>query len=134
MSKLTVFFDGACPLCSREISWLRKRDPQGHVFFVDIATADFDPGQYDRTFETFMAELHGRRADGDWVVGVPLFAELYEAVGFPVIARILRNRFLSPLWALGYRVFALGRLRLPGRRPCGTADASCRIPSDGGQT
>ena len=34
---LTVFYDGLCPLCSREISHYRRRIPQGKALFVDYA-------------------------------------------------------------------------------------------------
>ena len=50
-----VFFDGDCPLCRREIDWLRKRDRHHQIDFVDIAAPSFDEEQYGRSFETLKA-------------------------------------------------------------------------------
>jgi len=38
---LTVYFDGACPLCRREIAHYRSRDRAARIAFLDIA-ADRD--------------------------------------------------------------------------------------------
>ena len=32
-----VFYDGACPLCLREIFMLRRREHRGRIRFTDIA-------------------------------------------------------------------------------------------------
>ena len=39
---LQVFFDGACPICSREVRFARKRDKLGRIQWVDIAATGFD--------------------------------------------------------------------------------------------
>ena len=41
MPQLTILYDGACPLCLREVRFLRSRDPRGdQLAFVDIDAAD----------------------------------------------------------------------------------------------
>lgn len=35
--QVTVWYDGACPLCSREIAAMRRLDRGGAIDFVDIA-------------------------------------------------------------------------------------------------
>jgi len=73
---LQVFFDGACPICSREINHYRRQDRQGRLEPIDISAPDFDPRRYGIPLEAFMAELHaidqagtvyrgGRRVPGD---------------------------------------------------------------------
>ena len=42
-ARLSVYFDGLCPLCSREIAHYRKRVTPEAVEFVDIAAPGFDP-------------------------------------------------------------------------------------------
>jgi predicted DCC family thiol-disulfide oxidoreductase YuxK len=37
MARLTVFHDGACPLCRREIALMRRLDRRGRIEFVDVA-------------------------------------------------------------------------------------------------
>jgi predicted DCC family thiol-disulfide oxidoreductase YuxK len=34
---LTVWFDGGCPLCRREIALMRRLDRRGRIDFVDVA-------------------------------------------------------------------------------------------------
>ncbi len=36
---LTVYFDGACPLCRREIALMRRLDRRGAIDFVDVSDA-----------------------------------------------------------------------------------------------
>lgn len=37
-STLTLFYDGQCPLCIREMSQLKKLDKHGRLMFEDITT------------------------------------------------------------------------------------------------
>jgi predicted DCC family thiol-disulfide oxidoreductase YuxK len=45
--QIRVLYDGDCPLCSREIRFLEKRDRgRGRIQFEDIAEPSFDPAVY----------------------------------------------------------------------------------------
>ncbi len=114
--RFRVFFDGDCPLCLREIRWLQKRDSQNVIHFVDIAAEDFSATDYGKTFDELMAEIHGLTADQQWVKGVEVFRELYQAAGFTKCVRLSRLPIVRHALDLGYRVFAKYRTRLPGRR------------------
>ena len=35
-AKLTIFFDGGCPLCKREIDFLQSRNQKEYLRFIDI--------------------------------------------------------------------------------------------------
>ncbi|MCA3300536.1 MAG: DUF393 domain-containing protein, partial [Roseomonas sp.] len=35
-AQVTVWFDGACPLCLREIALMRRLDRRGAIDFIDI--------------------------------------------------------------------------------------------------
>ena len=37
-----VFYDGACPVCTKEMAMLRKHDHAGRLQPIDIAAADYD--------------------------------------------------------------------------------------------
>lgn len=39
---LTLYFDGECPLCAREIKLLRGHAVKDHLLFVDISNSEFD--------------------------------------------------------------------------------------------
>lgn len=129
---LEMFYDGDCPLCAKEVAWLRKLDRRQRIRFTDIADPDFDPAEYGRTMEELMAQMHARRSDGVWLTGVEVFRQLYSSVGFRWLVAPTRLPGIS--WALdcGYSFFAKHRLRLTGRcsrdgTSCSTG--SCRLPA-----
>lgn len=121
---IEVFYDGDCPLCAREVRWLRRRDRGGRIRFVDIAAPGFDPGEAGVSMEALMDRIHGRLPDGTIIDGVEVFRRLYAAVGFPLLARLSRLPGISRLLDLAYRWFARNRLRLTGR----CRDGACEIP------
>ena len=42
--RIKLLYDGECPLCLREVSFLSKKDAgRGLVSFVDIADDDYNP-------------------------------------------------------------------------------------------
>ena len=78
MPQLTVWFDGACPLCRREIALMRRLDRRHAIDFVDVAdagaSASCPVGQ-----AALLARLHAR--DGGAVVsGAAAFAAMWRVV------------------------------------------------------
>jgi predicted DCC family thiol-disulfide oxidoreductase YuxK len=110
-----VFFDGDCPLCSREIAALRRMDRRRRIRFTDIAVDGFSPEQYDKNMSELMDQIHGRLPDGAWIVGVEVFRRLYSAVGFSWLVAATRLPLISHLLETGYRQFAKRRLKWTGR-------------------
>ena len=119
---LQVFFDGACPLCSREKAALARRDRRGQIEFIDIAAPGFDAGAWGREPSQFMAAMHARLPDGRWAVGADAFRLLYGLVGFGWLVALTRVPGIRQAVDAGYRVFARNRTRLTGR--C-SADGVC---------
>ena len=119
-----VFFDGDCPLCSREIAALRRMDRRKRIRFTDIAAAEFSPEQIGKSMAELMDQIHGRLPDGTWIVGVEVFRRLYSAVGFSWLVAATRLPLISPLMEFGYRQFAKRRLKWTGR--CGSSADGCR--------
>lgn len=120
--ELELFFDGDCPLCAREVRWLRRLDRDHVVRFTDIAAPDFDPAPLGRTMATLMGEIHARRADGSWLRGADVFRALYARLGFAPLVRVSRLPVVRPLVDRAYRLFARHRLRLTGRDAACTSD------------
>lgn len=121
--EIEVFYDGACPLCMREIRMLQGRDRKQHIRFVDIAADGFDAASVGLTWETLMDRIHGRLPDGTLVEGVEVFRRLYAAVGFEPLVALTRLPGVSQLLDLAYPAFAKNRLRLTGR----CVDGACEL-------
>ena len=68
--RVTVWFDGDCPLCVREIALFRRLDRRGAIAFVEVAGDGSCP--LDR--ETLLARFHAQEAGGTIVSGAAAFA------------------------------------------------------------
>jgi predicted DCC family thiol-disulfide oxidoreductase YuxK len=102
---LTVFFDGACPLCRREIAHYRQRDRAGRIAFVDIVADPAPLAAIGVSPEVALAAMHARRADGSVVRGAAAFVALWaELPRWRVLARIVTG--VPGLLALAERVYA----------------------------
>ena len=123
--EVEVFYDGACPLCVREIRMLMRRDRAARIVFTDIAAPGFDAAALGTDQATLMARIKGRLPDGRWIEGVEVFRRLYAAVGFRRAVAVSRWPGVSHLLRLGYHLFAKHRLRLTGR----CADDACAVPA-----
>jgi predicted DCC family thiol-disulfide oxidoreductase YuxK len=119
-----VFYDGECPLCRREVAWLKRRDKAQRIRFTNIAEAGFSAEALGTTTQRLMSQMHGRLSDGTWIKGVEVFRRMYAAAGHTWLVALSRLPILAQLLDLGYRVFARHRLRLTGR--CGPDAATCR--------
>ena len=110
-----VFFDGACPLCAKEVAFVRRLDRRSRVLFTDIAAPDFEAASVGRTQAELMAHIQGRLPDGRFVEGVEVFRRMYAATGLGPLVALTRIPGISHLLDAGYHWFAKNRLRLTGR-------------------
>jgi predicted DCC family thiol-disulfide oxidoreductase YuxK len=118
----TVFYDGACPLCRREIAHYRRLRGAERLLWIDIARADAPLATYGLSRELAMARLHVRDTAGHWQTGAFGFAELWSHLpGYRWLARTLRLLRLLPLLDRVYASFARWRLRRGcDERTCGS--------------
>lgn len=123
---LTLFYDGLCPLCSREIDHYRRAaasDPA--VRFVDIASPGFDAGAHGLDPLRVHREMHVK--EGDRVhVGVDAFLAIWRRVpGHRWLLNLSRIPGVSDLMHVGYFLFATVRPYLPRRKAdCDTGACS----------
>jgi predicted DCC family thiol-disulfide oxidoreductase YuxK len=118
-----MFYDGECPLCLREVRWLRRLDVEGRIRFTDIAATAFDAGALGLDLRRMMARIHARLPNGELIEGVEVFRRVYAAIGYQRLVRISRWPGISWLLEQGYRWFAQNRLRLTGR----CEDGACAV-------
>jgi len=79
--KVKLLYDGACPICRREMDWLKRRNRRMRLTFEDISDPQFDPGRYGLTREQVNSALHGILANGEVVRGMAAIRRAYRAVG-----------------------------------------------------
>ena len=128
--RIRVLYDGQCPLCSREIRFLERRDRgQERIQFEDIADPEFDPGQYGVEAGELMAQIHGVLPGGELIEGMEVFRRAYSAVGIGWLMAPTRLPGLRNLADRAYRVFARNRLQWTGRASESCADDQCVNPA-----
>lgn len=104
-AQATVYFDGACPLCTAEIKHYKAQDGGDQLCFVDASQADAALGS-DLNAETAMRRFHVRLSDGTLVSGARAFAAIWQTLpGWKWAARIAGIPGVTPLLELGYRLF-----------------------------
>lgn len=112
---IEVFYDGKCPLCTREIKFLKQRDKQKRIRFTDIEAADFSAERYGKTKAQFLETIHGRLPDGQFITGIEVFGRLYRAIGWSIPSIVIGLPLIRNLLQGAYAVFARHRLKLTGR-------------------
>lgn len=103
---LTVYFDGACPLCRREIDFYRRRRGADRIQWVDVSSANEQQLSSGLCRSDALARFHVRRSDGRLDSGGRAFAELWYALpDFRWLGRIARTPLLTPVLETAYRGF-----------------------------
>lgn len=76
---LSVFFDGACPLCRREIAYYQRLDASQRIEWVDVSRRGVScPGGY--CAQDLLKRFHVRTAAGRMYSGAAGFARLWCAL------------------------------------------------------
>lgn len=109
---LTLYVDMACPLCAREIHWLRRHADPARLVLVDISSEAFDPTPLGRSLEALQQCLHARSASGEWLTGIDATLWSWRAAGVGGWVAPLGWRPLRPVFRLVYRLFTLARPHL----------------------
>ena len=124
---LAVYFDGGCPVCSREIAFYRRLSGAERISWIDARHCAPEALGAGLDREAALARFHVRRGDGDLVSGGAAFVEVWAR--FPAWAWLGRLANLPPArrgLELAYEVFLRVRA-LGSRKP--EANAADRRPS-----
>jgi len=115
----TLYFDGACPVCTREIEVYRRAEGAERIAFVDVTRSAPEALGPGLSAEAALARLHLRRADGRLVSGAEAFATLWLSLPrWAWIGRIASAPVALPILELGYRSFLrIRRLWRPTTSP-----------------
>ena len=105
-SRVTVWYDGACPLCTREIALMQRLDKAGRLDFID---ADDPTAACPVDRKLALARLHARE-NGKLLSGAAAFAAMWRVI--PQLRWLGLAAQIPPVgWALEglYRVFLVIR-------------------------
>ena len=109
---ITVFYDGLCGLCRREIAHYQRIAPKGVFHWQDI-TADASPiTALGIGYADGLKLLHAQDAEGRLHVGVDAFLLIWRQIPrWRILGRIVALPLIRPLADSLYRLFADWRFR-----------------------
>ena len=103
---LTVFFDGSCPICSKEINFYKMRAGADELSWVDVSDEEISIPIQTRSREELMARFHVLSSSGELVSGGAAFAELWASLpAFKIFGKIFKLPILRYLIDVGYDIF-----------------------------
>lgn len=117
-SGITVYYDGLCQLCSREINHYKKMDGAHNIAFVDITSVGFSAEAESLDPLKVHQSLHVRDAQGKVHVGVEAFIAIWSQLNS--LKKIVPLASFGPIKKVleaGYFLFAKVRPLLP-RKQC----------------
>jgi predicted DCC family thiol-disulfide oxidoreductase YuxK len=97
---VTIWYDGACPLCRREIALMRRLDRRGRLHFIDAAV-EGTTCPIDRA--ALLSRFHACE-DGVMLDGAAAFAAMWRAI--PVLRPIGLLARYRPILVLLERLYA----------------------------
>lgn len=121
MTKLTIFYDGFCPLCVKEMDHLKRYDNSNSIKLIDIQTSIME--QYP-TIDAKEASsiLHALDSQGNLILGLDVTYQAWSLVGKGWLYAPLRWKLIKPFADKAYLHFAKNRYRwskwLTGKSRC----------------
>ena len=101
---MTVMYDGACPLCRREIGLYQSLEPSEPVAWLDVSRAESQMNPVEQA--QYMSRFHVRQKDGVLLSGAAAFVALWLVMpGWRWLGKIGRLPGVTPLLELAYRGF-----------------------------
>ncbi|MEJ2212714.1 MAG: DUF393 domain-containing protein [Gammaproteobacteria bacterium] len=111
-NKPVVFYDGACPLCSKEIAHYKKCTGASQITWLDISREVTVLEKFNLSYDAAMRQFHVLSPQGQFHVGAYGFVYLWSFLKpYRLLSQLLtRLRLVKPLNWL-YLKFADWRIR-----------------------
>ena len=103
---ISVLYDGACPLCAREIAMYRRQQGTDAIRWLDVSQIPEGDIPLGLSRQAVLARFHVISRDGSVAVGAAGFVELWKAI--PKLHLVGRLASLPPVFSifeLGYSLF-----------------------------
>jgi len=111
---ITVFYDGKCGLCNKEINHYRKIAPDGIFIWQDITENSDDLKKKGVSLSEGLKLLHAQDEHGKLHVGVDAFILIWKQLkNWQVLAVLVGLPIIRQISDMAYRAFAnwrFGRL------------------------
>ena len=105
-SQLTVYYDGSCPLCSREIGWYQKQKGGDTISWLDVSESTSEWVSPQLSTCDALRRLHVKKVDGTFVSGAAAFSALWlELPRFKMLGLFIGLPFMSSIAEFTYRLF-----------------------------
>jgi len=117
--KPTVLYNGACPICHREIEHYRRLDRSGakSLSFIDISSPNPEEAGLPLAQDDAKRRLHVLDADGQLLSGIPAFAAIWDQLPkYRWLSALTRLPILRSLLPWVYEPVAFGLYHLDKRR------------------
>ena len=116
---ITVFYDGKCGLCRREIEHYKRIAPAGIFEWVDITVAPDAFTALGYTVASGLKALHVRDGTGIMHIGVDGFIIIWRALPrWRLLAMLVSLPIIRPLVRRVYAAFAAWRFKKLGYDAC----------------
>jgi predicted DCC family thiol-disulfide oxidoreductase YuxK len=108
MDKDTLYYDGACPLCSAEIEKLAKF-ADSRLNLKDIHALNDGEAGLDKAL--LLSRLHLQTADGEWITGLSATIRAWQHTRFRLLWRLLDWPVIDRFSRWCYEAWLRGRNR-----------------------
>jgi len=110
---LTVFFDGSCPVCSREMEKLQQRKQTGNVIYAcPRSEEDLQKKDLPFTYGEAMQAIHAVDGEGKIYKGTQALSALYARTDLPFLAILLQAPLFRSFFNICYSIWAFFRPRM----------------------
>ena len=121
LEKTTMFFDGGCPLCAKEVAHYRRIDVHDSVNWLDISTHPESLEKHNISYLAAMEHLHVLNANGEMVRGAYAFQALWQALPrYRILATIVSVPGF--LWIMDNVYNQFAKRRFAKRMACANPD------------
>ena len=108
----TVFYDGKCGLCAKEINHYRKITPDGKFFWQDITKSTADLNKHGISISDSLKLLHALDNSDRLHIGVDAFILIWKQLKrWRVLAILVSLPVIKQITNLAYRAFASWRFK-----------------------
>jgi predicted DCC family thiol-disulfide oxidoreductase YuxK len=109
-SKLTIYYDGQCPLCLAEIHFLKHHNHKKLLDFVSLQELTTSTSEIN--CELALKSIHARLGDKQIIVGADVFFEAYKRTDLRMMSYLFSFTVFRFLYAKFYTFFAKHRQQI----------------------